>query len=71
MLLDLRFFSDSDFNCPQAAKISSPRVVRIGAEMPLLKIISENFAILVLLGRSKDDPGQGLKGIKLTLAGIL
>ena len=27
---DLRSFSDADFNCPQAAMISSPRGVRMG-----------------------------------------
>ena len=38
-------FSVSDFNWPQAARMSRPRGVRTGEEYPALKIYSENFSI--------------------------
>ena len=54
-------------NCPQAAKIESPRVLRIvAATLPAVKTARKS-AILSASEASNGAPGNPLNGIKLTL----
>ena len=51
-------------NCPQAARISDPRGVRIGAANPAAITIPANRSSAAFPLGSYLDPGQGLNGIK-------
>src|ERR1700712_4435517 len=57
-------------NCPQAARISCPRGVRIGAANPAAITIAANRSRAALPLGSYFDPGHGLNGIRFTFAGI-
>src|SRR5271170_6321484 len=60
----------ADLSWPQAARMSRPRGVRTGAEYPAAKTMSLKTAMSASVEHSKGAPGQGLNGIRLTLAGM-
>src|SRR3546814_7428878 len=59
--------SEVDLSWPQAARMSSPRVVRTGAEMCAADSRSAKRVMVAAPEHSKKEPGQGLKGIRFTL----
>src|SRR5690606_616147 len=65
------FFCAAVLSWPQAASMSRPRGVRTGALMPASNTMSEKRRIRSGSEHSYAAPGQGLKGMRLTLAGSL
>src|SRR3546814_13715988 len=65
---DLRsaFFlrSEADLSWPQAARMSSPRVARTGAEICAAESLSAKRVMVAASEHSKKLPGQGLQGMR-------
>src|SRR3546814_2820476 len=62
--------SEADLSWPQAARMSSPRVARTGAEICAAESLSAKRVMVAASEHSKKLPGQGLKGMRFTLAGM-